>query len=76
MWLNYDREVDILMIETMREGTIDHAEHTGPFIAHFSKDGQLVLLEILDTSEFLSSLIKATLRSNKSDKQELLSAVA
>lgn len=72
MKLSYDREEDILMIETMRKGTIDHAEHTEPFIAHFSEDGQLLLLEILNASEFLSSLIKATLRG---EEQELPLAV-
>jgi len=69
MKLNYDREEDILMIETTIEGAVDHAEHTGPFIAHFSKNGQLLLLEILDASEFLSSLIKTTIRGQE---QELL----
>jgi len=67
MRLSYDREEDILMIEMAREGTIDHAEHTGPFIAHFSQDGQLLLLEILDASEFLSSLIKVTLRGQEEE---------
>jgi len=67
MRLSYDREEDILMIEMAREGTIDHAEHTGPFIAHFSQDGQLLLLEILDASEFLSSLIKVTLRGQEQE---------
>ncbi len=43
MRLSYDRAEDILMIETVREGAIDHAEHTGPFIAHFSREGRLVL---------------------------------
>ncbi|MCC7354882.1 MAG: DUF2283 domain-containing protein [Anaerolineae bacterium] len=62
MKMSYDRAEDILMIETVPEGTIDHAEHTGPFIAHFSEEGQLVLLEILDASEFLSSLIKVAVR--------------
>ena len=72
MRVSYDREEDILMIETSGEGTIDHAEHTGPFIAHFSEDGQLLLLEILDASEFLSSLIKVTIRGQE---QELPVAV-
>ncbi len=72
MKLNYDREEDILTIETTPEGTIDHAEHTGPFIAHFSQEGQLLLLEILDASEFLSALIKATIRGQE---QELPLAV-
>ena len=65
MRFGYDREEDILMIETAPEGTIDHAEHTGPFIAHFGEDGQLLLLEILDASEFLVSLIRATLRGEE-----------
>jgi uncharacterized protein YuzE len=68
MRISYDREEDLLMIEMTREGSIDHAEHTGPFIAHFSAEGQLQLLEILDASEFLSSLIKVSLRG---DDQEL-----
>ncbi len=50
------------MIETSQDGLIDHAEHTGPFIAHFSPTGQLLLLEIQDASEFISSLIKVSLR--------------
>ena len=41
MRFSYDREEDIFMIETALEGTIDHAEHTGPFIAHFSQNGEL-----------------------------------
>ena len=68
MRISYDREEDILMIEMAGEGIIDHAEHTEPFIAHFDRDGQLLLLEILDASEFLSSVIKATLRG---EEQEL-----
>jgi uncharacterized protein YuzE len=62
MKINYDRSEDILMIEISSEGEIDHAEHNDPFITHFSSDGQLLLLEILDASEFLSSLIKISLR--------------
>lgn len=65
MKLHYDREEDILMLEMAGEGTIDHAEQSGPFIAHFSEDGRLLLLEILDASEFLSSLIKVTLRGQE-----------
>jgi len=55
------------MIETADDGIIDHAEHTGPFIAHFDRNGRLLLLEILDASEFLSSLIKATIRGKEQD---------
>lgn len=65
MNLSYDREEDILMIETAPEERIDHAEQAGPFIAHFSERGRLVLLEILDASEFLSSAIRTTLRARE-----------
>lgn len=62
MKVTYDRKEDILLIETTQDGVIDHAEHTGPFIAHFGENEQLIILEILDASDFLSSLIKASLR--------------
>lgn len=72
MRINYDREEDILMIETLPEGVIDHAEQTGTFIAHFSKEGQLLLLEILDASEVLASLIKVAVRGK--EEKALLAA--
>ncbi len=65
MKVNYDRAEDILMIETNTEGVIDFAEQSGPFIAHFSADGKLVLLEVLEASEFLTDLLKVTLRSQE-----------
>ncbi|MBM3188186.1 MAG: DUF2283 domain-containing protein [Chloroflexi bacterium] len=67
MRVNYDRQEDILMIEVTDKGAISHAEHTGPIIAHLGPEGQLVVLEILDASEFLSSLIKATLRDQEQE---------
>jgi uncharacterized protein YuzE len=63
MKVSYDREEDILLIEATEDGLIDHAEQTGPFIAHFDESGQLILLEVLDASEFIASLVKTTLRS-------------
>ena len=73
MKISYKQEDDILMIETGLTGIIDHTEHTGPFISHFSQDGQLLLLEILDASEFLSTLVKVTARG---EAQELSPAFA
>ena len=63
MQVRYDRAEDILSIETTDQGVIDHAEHIGSLIAHLSPEGQLVLLEILDASDFLAALIKATVRN-------------
>jgi uncharacterized protein YuzE len=67
MKISYDREEDILMIEIKDEGIIDHAEQNGIFITHFDTDGQILLLEILDASEFLSSLIKATISGKEQE---------
>jgi uncharacterized protein YuzE len=67
MKVRYDREEDVLLIETTEAGHIDYAEHTGPFIAHFDRKGQLILLEVLDASEFIASLVKTTLRSHDTE---------
>ena len=62
MKLIYDREEDILSIEVMPQGIIDHAEQTDSLIAHFTADGRLVLLEILDASQFLTQVLQIALR--------------
>jgi hypothetical protein len=46
---------------------VDHAEQVGPLLAHLTATGRLVLLEILDASEFLSQLIKTTLRAGQEE---------
>jgi hypothetical protein len=60
MKASYNRKEDILVLELSSE-VVDHAEETGPIIAHFSTDGKLVLLEILEASDFLSKLAKTTM---------------
>lgn len=62
MRINYDREEDVLTIEVAAEDKIDHAEKLDSVIAHFTISGAPVLLEILDASEFLSSVIRATMK--------------
>ncbi|MBI4277525.1 MAG: DUF2283 domain-containing protein [Armatimonadetes bacterium] len=73
MKLRYNREEDILTIEIAGEGKVDHAEHSGPFIAHLSPEGKLLLLEILDASEFLSSLVRVSLRGTEEELPSPLS---
>jgi hypothetical protein len=63
MRVQYNRKEDILTLE-LSQAPIDHAEEAGPLIAHFSSDDRLVLLEILEASEFLSQLTKATMRTD------------
>lgn len=65
MKIHYDREEDILMLEISDEGKIDHAEQVDSVIVYFTASGEPVLLEILDASEFLSTVIKATMRPEK-----------
>lgn len=65
MKVRYDREEDVLSIEVMSQGIIDHAEQTDSLIAHFTADGRLVLLEILDASRFLASILQLALRGEE-----------
>jgi uncharacterized protein YuzE len=59
--IKYSKDVDALLIE-LSDKKIDYAEEKGQMIIHFSKDGEPVLLEILDAKDFilnsLSSLVK------------------
>jgi hypothetical protein len=63
MKISYDRHEDILMIELDVAEPIDHAEHTGSFIVHLSPQDRPVLLEILKASDFLSDVVKASMRA-------------
>lgn len=65
MKVRYDQEEDVLSIEVMSQGIIDHAEQTDSLIAHFTADGRLVLLEILDASRFLASILQLALRGEE-----------
>jgi uncharacterized protein YuzE len=64
MKVSYDRDMDIATIE-MSSKKIDHAQEAQNMIIHFSKDDEPVVVEILDASEFLTSLTKATIRAKK-----------
>jgi len=65
MKAKYDREEDILLIEVIESAIIDHAEQTGSLIAHFSKEDELVLLEILDASRFLTTIMQVAMRGGE-----------
>jgi len=62
MQIMYDREEDILTIEVLPDEPIDHAEHLGAFITHFSPKNRLVLLEVLDASAFIGTIVQASLK--------------
>ncbi|GAB5047428.1 DUF2283 domain-containing protein [Thermodesulfovibrio sp. TK110] len=50
--IKYSKDVDALLIE-ISDKDIDYAEEQGQIIVHFSKEGEPVLIEILDAKEFL-----------------------
>ncbi|MCS7178996.1 MAG: DUF2283 domain-containing protein [Anaerolineae bacterium] len=62
MKMKYDWEEDVLLIEVMPEGRIDHAEQSDSLIAHLTADGRIVLLEILDASHFLTAAFQHMIR--------------
>ena len=61
--VRYSKDVDALLIE-LSEKPVDYAEEAGQFIVHFDKEGEPVILEILDAKNFLlrslASLMKET----------------
>lgn len=60
----YDREDDVLMV-FLGKGKIDDAQQSGNIISHFSANGKLLLLEILDASKFLEQTSKILPRQMK-----------
>lgn len=72
MRVRYDRESDVLVIDQGREGDrIEHAEELGPMIAHYSEQGRLILLEILDASEFITTILRAIMRAKDQEPVEI-----
>jgi uncharacterized protein YuzE len=70
MKIQYNRDDDALLIH-LREGTIDYAEESEGIIVHFTEDHKPVLLEVLDASDWLSRLMKATATAPSGAEVEL-----
>lgn len=51
--ISYSKDVDALLIEISNDA-IAYAEEDGQVILHYSPDGKLVLVEILDFRRFMS----------------------
>lgn len=62
--IKYSKDVDILTIE-FSEKPIEYAEEKGNFIIHSSKDGDIVLLEILNAKDFLLTSTAAILKESE-----------
>jgi len=63
MKVEYDRQEDILTVELDLSTPIDHAEQLDTLILHVSSDNRPVLLEVLHASDFVSEVIKASMRA-------------
>jgi len=73
MKIRYSREQDILIIELSTD-PIDYAEEAGPIIAHFTKEGKLVLLEIMDASEIWDEARNQSISEEVSELRALITA--
>ena len=62
MKIKYSESEDILLLEISSE-KIDYAEEDGPLIIHYSERHKPVLIEILDASNVLSSILKSELQA-------------
>ena len=62
--IKYNRDVDALLVE-LSDKPIDYAEEEGQMIIHFSKDGEPVLLEILDAKDFILNSLSSVVREKE-----------
>ena len=62
--IKYSRDVDVLLIE-LSEKQIDYAEEEGQMIIHFSKDGEPVLLEMLNAKDFVLNSIPSVFKEQE-----------
>ncbi|PSB28497.1 DUF2283 domain-containing protein [Stenomitos frigidus] len=51
--IRYSKDVDALLVE-LSDAPIAYAEDDGQVILHYSDDEKLVLIEILDVTQFMS----------------------
>ena len=64
--IRYSKDVDALLIE-LSDKPIDYAEEEGQLVVHFTKEGDPVLLEILDAKEFIMNSLRTLLQEKETD---------
>lgn len=62
--IKYSKDVDALLVE-LSDKPIDYAEEEGQIIVHFAKDGEPVLLGILDAKEFMMEFLTSLLQEKE-----------
>lgn len=70
--ISYEPETDVLMWEITNK-PIDFAKEIGNIVVHFTKNNIPVLIEILETSKFLSK-VKNLVGRNKTSIKKLVLA--
>lgn len=69
--VKYDKEADILSVENDTHTPVSYAQEMGNLVVHFSKQGQPVLIEILEASK----IFKRQTKSLKSALRRVLVSV-
>ena len=64
MHVSYNRKEDILVLE-LSQGVVDHAEESGPLIAHFSAEGKLVFAR----NSRSQRVSRATVKNNDASRE-------
>ena len=62
MQVFYNRHADTLLLELAPARHADHVLRTGSVLLHVGASGEPILLEIEDASEFLSTVIRDSIR--------------
>ena len=62
--LRYSKNADALMIELSNK-PIEYAEEEGQIIVHFSKEGEPVLLEVLDARDFVLNVLSSVVKEEE-----------
>jgi len=62
--IRYSKDVDALIVE-LSDKPIDYAEEEGQVIVHFSREGEPVLIEILDAKEFILGTISSVMKEKE-----------
>ena len=56
--IRYDSDADVLSMEGSPNARIDHAKEMGNLVVHFGKNGEPVLIEVLEASSTLRGQTK------------------
>jgi uncharacterized protein YuzE len=59
--IQYSSDVDALLIR-ISDRNIDYAEEVGDFVLHYSPEGELVLIEVFQATQFLMSLLRSMIQ--------------